>query len=251
MVPHYKVYWKDDDLNKRCTLFLFPLGVKADELTIKVASGGRGVEVLLPWPESLLEPALALEKLQFGASHCQTIMAKAAVKKVRNHSTDGVASMMMVPLPFQVEEQFATREGHGLVFFRDDSDRVPGMGPIRLIIVFLMGVRDNYQCQFKQGRARTVSMGSGIPAFVPNPFVSGMNGTAMPQPAFPPAASVPFASSTYAVGQQYEFPVMKGGLTASHIATNMTNGQEIPNEHGRCSPSPSQKSKMGDTVFSL
>jgi hypothetical protein len=233
MLPHYVGAWEDDDLNKRATVVLLLPGCEEDDFHIKVSSGGRQLEMVMDWPELMLNPLRLLQLLGHPVTgHNKAIALKKSVKKLRSHETDTVKSCMLIPLPFQCEEQLCEVNCHGLSFVKEKGS-IMGEYNIRMVLIELMGLRDNYRdVRYK---ARTVECDSAQPPVSPQAF------------SHPP--SQPYAYAAAAAGHNHAAPPAPSGFATYHYPASSPSPQQAA--YMTPTPQPDQRKPAPVSVVTV
>jgi hypothetical protein len=136
LLPHYVGEWEDDEVNKRATIVCLVPASDPNDYQIKVAKGGRALQLVMDWPDLLLDPREILRQLGLALQgNNMAIALFKAVKGLRSNLKDGVKSCMKIPLPFKCEEQLCSVDGCGLGIGRFGSGSVrfqsPGTEPVR------------------------------------------------------------------------------------------------------------------------
>ena len=161
LLPHILAHWKDQELQDRCSLFIWQLsGLTPEDISARVMKGGETLQIRFLWPKPL-QNALELTQGLYCGDSSKVVEIESIVKKLKlGSSSSMVSSTIEFDLGMQVEEQlhnetFINRgvseleKGNKMIrFFKVIMNRRTGQKEKLPIIVQkfeMMGIRDNYR----------------------------------------------------------------------------------------------------------
>ena len=146
-LPYRITPWKEKLSNQHLTLIVWLLSaVEHTDLEAKVTGGGTAVEIKTKWRNQMTDPMLVSSAyvdedghIIYDMSRVKTVAFLEETRRLREiTSSQDIFSVMRVPLPFEVEEQFVEVDGHlGYDLLKIDD--------CRLMHLELLGRKSNYQ----------------------------------------------------------------------------------------------------------